>query len=173
MSTATLLLLAASLRGGTVHSGDRPITGARIDARLSRPPQTPALRGWGRAGALVASLLLASPAGAQEESVRIGTAAPSPCVTVEVEGVTTGPGPCPVQRLGEAAREAQDKARAEAAPGAPVIEARSPDVRTGVANQTATRQRMGNTFGTSVQPQRPNRSFAPRPRGAPVSSPRP
>ncbi|WP_191225160.1 hypothetical protein [Edaphosphingomonas haloaromaticamans] len=39
----------------------------------------------------------------------------------------------------------------------PVPEAGSPDVQVGVANQTATRLRMGDALGRSVNPERPNR----------------
>ncbi|WP_333837447.1 hypothetical protein [Novosphingobium sp.] len=92
--------------------------------------------------------------------------ADGPCVTVEIGGYRAGHLDCASRRLEEAARAAQAQARA--AIDAPVIDATSADVRTGVANQTATRQRMGNTFGTSVYPQRPNTvPPAPRPGGRP------
>lgn len=147
MSTATLLILATSLRGS--------------------PPARPAGRGrgWrspgrGWAGAWLAALAALLPAtvtaARADPPPRIGgTPPPAGCGTVEIEGqVARGPA-CAGRRFEEAARAAQAQARGPVA--APVIDAASPDVRTGVANQTATRQRMGNTFGTSVHPQRPNR----------------
>ncbi len=89
-----------------------------------------------------------------------------PCVTVDIGGYRAGHLDCASRRLEAAARVAQAQARAGIE--TPVIDATSPDVRTGVANQTATRQRMGNTFGTSVYPQRPDRPPpVPRPGGRP------
>jgi hypothetical protein len=82
-----------------------------------------------------------------------GTPYPGPCVQVEVAGRKAGHLDCATQRLAAAARAAQASARA--AFDTPVIDARAPDVRTGVASQSATRQRMGNALGTSVHPQRP------------------
>jgi hypothetical protein len=46
------------------------------------------------------------------------------------------------------------------------IDARSPDVKTGVANQTATRLRLGTAFGHSVHPERPV-TIPPPPLGKP------
>ena len=98
-------------------------------------------------------------------SARIGgKPTDAPCVAVDIAGHRVGHLDCASQRLEAAARTAQAQTRS--AIDAPVVSATSPDVQTGVANQTATRQRMGNTFGTSVHPQRPNRVFAP-PRGGP------
>ena len=95
-----------------------------------------------------------------------GDAVPAPCVIVDIAGHRAGHLDCASQRLEEAARSAQAQARS--AIDTPVLSATSSDVRTGVANQTATRQRMGNTFGSSVHPQRPNRPPPiPRPGGRP------
>lgn len=95
--------------------------------------------------------------------VRIGgETAPQPCVQVDVGGYRAGHLDCASQRLEAAARIAQAQARS--AIETPVIDATSPDVQTGVANQAATRLRMGNALGNSVHPQRPNRP-APMPRG--------
>lgn len=96
------------------------------------------------------------------QSGRIGGPAPGPCVTVDIAGHRAGHLECATDRLQAAADTAQAQTRS--AIDTPVIGAGSPDVQTGVANQTATRQRMGNTFGTSVHPQRPNRPVLP-PRG--------
>lgn len=96
------------------------------------------------------------------EPARIGGPAPGPCVTVDIAGHRAGHLECATDRLQAAADTAQAQTRS--AIDTPVIGAGSPDVQTGVANQTATRQRMGNTFGTSVHPQRPNRPILP-PRG--------
>ncbi|WP_170935486.1 hypothetical protein [Sphingopyxis indica] len=98
-----------------------------------------------------------------QDPVRIGgDTTPQPCVQVDVGGYRAGHLDCASQRLEAAARIAQAQARS--AIETPVIDATSPDVQTGVANQTATRLRMGNALGNSVHPQRPNRP-APMPRG--------
>jgi hypothetical protein len=60
---------------------------------------------------------------------------------------------CAAQALQAAARLAQARAANAGDPDVPG--ATSADVVTGVANQTATRQRMGNQFGVGVRPQRP------------------
>lgn len=92
---------------------------------------------------------------------RIG-APPTPdlCIQVDIAGYRAGHVDCAAQSLEAAAKAAQQRARARPDMTAP--DARSADVVTGVANRTATRQRMGNTFGVSVRPQRPQPPvFAP------------
>jgi hypothetical protein len=116
--------------------------------------------------ARILGLMLAALAGAASAQPptppRIGGAAPGPCVTVEIAGDRAGHLDCASERLQEAARTAQAQARTQIG----VPDATSPDVATGVASQTATRQRMGSAFGVSVQPQRPNRPPPlPRPGG--------
>jgi hypothetical protein len=92
------------------------------------------------------------------------------CVTVDIAGEKVGHLDCASRKLEAAAHTAQALARATI--DMAVIDATSPDVRTGVANQTATRQRMGNMFGTSVHPQRPYRTPpAMRPGAVPGSRP--
>lgn len=75
------------------------------------------------------------------------------CVVVDIAGHKAGELECATQALQEAARTAQAQARAGLDPS--VTHARSPDIRTGVASQSATRQRLGRAFGISVHPQRP------------------
>jgi hypothetical protein len=70
-------------------------------------------------------------------------------------GARVGHLDCATQALEAAARAAQERARQAIA--TPVLDASAPDVRTGVASQSATRQRMGSAFGVSVHPQRPAR----------------
>lgn len=82
-----------------------------------------------------------------------GTPTQGPCVIVDIAGHRAGHLDCATQRLEEAARIAQEQARAGI--DAPVPRAGSPDVQLGVANQTATRLRMGNALGRSVHPERP------------------
>jgi hypothetical protein len=98
-----------------------------------------------------------------EESRTIGGKSPEgPCVIVEIAGERSGHLDCATQRLQEAARRAQDRARS--AFDLPVPQAGSPDVQLGVANQTATRLRMGNALGRSVHPERPaSHPRTPRP----------
>ncbi|SNT29587.1 hypothetical protein [Sphingopyxis indica] len=95
-------------------------------------------------------------------ATRIGGPPPGPCVTVDIAGHRAGHLECATDRLQAAAETAQAQTRS--AIETPVIGAGSPDIQTGVANQTATRLRMGNTLGHSVHPQRPNRPVPP-PRG--------
>lgn len=97
-----------------------------------------------------------------EPTPRIGGPAPGPCVVVDIAGHRAGHLDCATDRLQAAADSAQAQTRA--AIDTPVIGAGSPDIQTGVANQTATRLRMGNALGNSVHPQRPNRPVYP-PRG--------
>lgn len=98
----------------------------------------------------------------QSEPRKIGGAAPkSPCVIVDIAGDRAGHLDCATQALTEAARIAQSEARAGI--DAPVPKAGSPDAQLGVANQTATRLRMGSAFGNSVHAERP----ASRPPRAP------
>lgn len=88
------------------------------------------------------------------------------CVAVEGDDVDAPPLDCASRRLQAAARAAQKRARTPIdidVPGATAA-----DIRNGVANQAATRQRLGNAFSRSVHPQRPNRPPAPpRPGGRP------
>lgn len=93
---------------------------------------------------------------------RIGGPAPGPCVTVDIAGHRAGHLECATDRLQAAADTAQAQTRS--AIDTPVVGAGSPDIQTGVANQTATRLRMGNALGRSVHPQRPTRPVTP-PRG--------
>lgn len=101
--------------------------------------------------------------------VRIGgrPSASGPCVTVDIAGHRAGYLECSTLQLQDAARAAQAEARAGI--DAPVAGAGSPDVRIGVANETATRLRMGDAFGRSVHSQRPGPP-APMPR---AGGPRP
>lgn len=102
---------------------------------------------------VVALALLGSAAHGQT-----GAAPPGiPCVTVDIAGDRTGHLDCATRRLNEAARRAQNQARAGI--DLPVTRAGSPDVQTGVAHQGAARLRMGNALGRSVTPERP---VAPR-----------
>ncbi|NLS28479.1 hypothetical protein S2M10_34890 [Sphingomonas sp. S2M10] len=106
---------------------------------------------------LVSIALTGAAAGqAQQAGGRIGgTPPPAPCVVVDIAGTRVGHLDCATQALEAAARAAQ--ARARQAIVTPVLDAGSPDVRTGIASQSATRQRMGNAFGVSVHAQRPAR----------------
>ena len=92
-----------------------------------------------------------------------GTRPATPCVEVDIAGHKAGHLDCATRRLEDAARVAQEQTRAGI--DAPVPKAGSPDVQVGVANQTATRLRMGNALGRSVHPERPvtRPPRAPRP----------
>jgi hypothetical protein len=76
-----------------------------------------------------------------------------PCVEVDIVGYRPGHLECASRSLEDAARLAQSQARA--AIDTPVIGAGSPDIRTGVASQAATRQRLGTNYGVAVRPPRP------------------
>lgn len=82
-----------------------------------------------------------------------GEARQGPCVIVDIAGDRAGHLDCATRRLTDAARIAQSEARAGI--DAPVVGAGSADIHTGVANQSATRLRMGSALGTSVHPERP------------------
>ncbi|MDQ8757556.1 hypothetical protein RCO27_15105 [Sphingosinicella sp. LHD-64] len=82
-----------------------------------------------------------------------GNDPPGPCVMVDIAGYRAGHLECASRSLEYAARVAQSQARA--AIETPVIGAGSPDIRTGVASQAATRQRLGTNYGVAVRPQRP------------------
>lgn len=156
MSTASLLILSARLRSIAEADGYR------------HPASSTALSGRSRVTGSVAAVLaalsstFAVAASAQQKDdkpdivvqARIGTSpSDQPCVTVDVAGERAGGVHCVAERLDRAAKDAQ--ARAANVPELAVPTARSRDVVTGVANQTATRQRMGNAYGQSVYPQRP------------------
>lgn len=91
--------------------------------------------------------------------------APASCVEVEVDGVRAPASfACLSERLRPSATPAQAR---EAAMGSEAIVQR-PGNQLGVFNRAATSHRMGNTFGTSVYPQRPPPAvpvmpFGPRP----------
>lgn len=180
MSTATLLIVSASLRA---HSRER---------RHERPASPVVHCGRGRAsgsGGVVAALLFvllgpALPGGvAQAQSTteeaipaivlptlkveaqaepasRIGGKPPEgPCVQVDIAGHRAGHLDCASQALQEAGRIAQAQARA--AIDTPVAGAGSPDTEVGVASLPGTRLRMGRNLGRSVYPDRPNRAPPP------------
>lgn len=153
MSTATLLLIAARLRS----------------LGREEPRARPAMLSDARMLAVAGLVLLAGAAGlarAQQATpppqMRAEGNAPQragagrtqhPCVSVDVPGELAGRLDCAAQRLQDAARSAQKQARAGI--DTPVIGAGSPDVRTGVAHEGATRLRMGSALGRSVRPERP------------------
>ncbi|MFC4253989.1 hypothetical protein GRI97_01060 [Altererythrobacter xixiisoli] len=136
MAWFALLLLPAS-----------PLLAAQqVEPDQHEPAQTEALR------ELPATEL--PPVEPAPANTRIGTAAPQgPCVIVDIAGEQAGHLDCATRRLAQAARIAQDQARAGI--DAPVSQAGSPDTRIGIANQSATRLRMGSGFGTSVHAERP------------------
>ncbi len=111
-------------------------------------------------------LTLATPAAAQPRQDRIGGPRPATvCVKVDIAGERAGDVECAAAQLQEAVRLAQSQARGPL--DVTVVGARSPDIRTGVASQTAARQRLGSSFGVSVHPQRPSRPPLPTRPGQP------
>ncbi|MGX6567637.1 hypothetical protein [Cupriavidus necator] len=97
------------------------------------------------------------------DMVPAAAAGPAPCVEVEVEvnGERAPSFPCLTQKLQPA--NAGRPARPDSGLAAEAI-AQRPSNQLGLYNEAATSHRMGNTFGTSVYPQRP---ASPAP-GAPV-----
>lgn len=192
MSSATLLIVSTRLQDHATGEERRRLAssallGGRSRAAGSvhaRTAQLPAFKRHVRAGllGLICIILTADHALAQQTAVedttptltlptmpveagaetRIGGPPPGPCVVVDIAGHRAGHLDCATDRLQAAADTAQAQARS--AIETPVIGAGSPDHQTGVANQTATRLRMGNALGNSVHPQRPNRPVHP-PRG--------
>jgi hypothetical protein len=84
---------------------------------------------------------------------RIGGKTHDPCVAVDIAGHKAGDTDCAAQKLQDAAKAAQDRAKDQPVPN--VVTATSPDTKIGVANEAATKQRLGDNFGKSVLPQRP------------------
>lgn len=170
MSTATLLIVTTRLRSLSERDRNRP---------SGRPTCADARYPLSRVRVFLAAclfILLApalppqlvraqdaathAPARIGEEASRTigGKASQVPCVIVEIAGERSGHLDCATRRLQEAARIAQGEARAGI--DAPIPQTGSPDVQLGIANQTATRLRMGSALGRSVHPERP----ASRPR---------
>lgn len=170
MSTATLLFCATWLRNVQRRSravrtdppGFIPLPG-RVRGRASRYGMAAVmlvlsctLAGAASAqDARAASERIAPPVNAEAQAPVVGgaPAGVQPCVEVDIAGHRAGHLDCASQRLEAAARVAQSQARA--AIDTPVIGAGSPDIQTGVASQSATRQRLGTNYGVSVRPQRP------------------
>jgi hypothetical protein len=86
------------------------------------------------------------------------------CGGAGTEGRKATDADCAAQKLQSAAKAAQDHAGNQQVPDSPG--ATSPDISVGVANQAATKQRLGNNFGKSVVPQRP---AAPLPTPSPFA----
>ncbi|TDN55737.1 hypothetical protein [Azoarcus indigens] len=125
---------------------------------MSRPTSSPRTRPsgdktrlFGVSLALLASLLLAGPpmpAGAADAE----EAQPDSCIEVEVNGQRAPSYDCLSQKLQPAPARGGDR-------GQPGLASESvlerPENQLGLFNRAATGHRMGNTFGTSVYPQRP------------------
>jgi hypothetical protein len=78
----------------------------------------------------------------------------TPCVDVEIGGDRSQYFKCLNEQL-ERGAEQEHKVQQPTAP----LDARSPSNKVGTANDAAARQRMGNSFGTSATPQRPNPTY--------------
>lgn len=144
-----------------VSPGSRPSRGEATRADRFGPSPVGAVR-------FLLPLLLASwPVAARAQQAPSVVPPPAElCVQVDVGGDRAGHLDCAAEVLQRAARLAQSQARA--AFEAPTPDVRSSDLIVGVANQTATRQRLGANFGLSVHPQRPVRPApTPRPGGQP------
>lgn len=107
---------------------------------------------------MILSFMVATPVLAQttpsEPTPAADAASPARhCVEVDIAGYRAGTIDCAAARLDAVAKAAQE--RAAAALNLTIADATSADVVTGVANRTATRQRMGDQFGVGVRPQRP------------------
>jgi hypothetical protein len=81
--------------------------------------------------------------------------AADPCVGVDVAGRKAGSEACAAQKLQDAAKAAQEHT-GQGRDTADIPAAAAHDTKIGLASQTATKQRLGNNFGKSVLPQRPN-----------------
>src|SRR5262249_19507383 len=91
----------------------------------------------------------------EQAPAKIGGKPSDPCVSVDIAGRRAGAADCAARKLQDAAKAAQEKAQGQKTPDIPT--ATSPDTKIGVANDAATRQRLGDSFGKSVVPQRPTR----------------
>jgi hypothetical protein len=98
------------------------------------------------------TLLQSLPAQADEASAALGAQPASACVEVEVNGVHSQSFACLTERLKPKAAAVQS---GQPAPLASEQIVNLPSNQLGVFNRAALSNRMGNTFGTSVYPQRP------------------
>ncbi|NUA31628.1 hypothetical protein [Cupriavidus basilensis] len=110
------------------------------------------MRGWLNAVVIAAgSLGAACPLLAAEASPPTGEGTAS-CVEVEVNGMRAPSFPCLTQKLSPKPAPGQPPSERKLASEAIVAR---PSNALGLFNYSATSHRMGNTFGTSVTPQRP------------------
>lgn len=102
--------------------------------------------------ALAIAFMLSTAAGSATAMEPPSAQEPSACIDVEVNGQRIPSYECLSSRLAPVARDAD---RHATAPLASERVATRPSNEIGLFNQAATQQRMGNTFGTSVEAQRP------------------
>ncbi len=164
----------------TLDAPDRDLVSAIAPSQRAGFVHPPARRGRGNlpashnvcvAGRWVsmAVLMLVAGAGvslAQTSSVdpRVASrASKAPCVMVDVAGQKAGDLDCANQALSSAVHRAQ----AASQPNLDVPTIGSSPSALGEANVAATRERLGSAFGVSVNPQRPDATYAP-PLGRPA-----
>ncbi|WP_231908159.1 MULTISPECIES: hypothetical protein [unclassified Cupriavidus] len=112
------------------------------------------------AGSALAAGAASAPAARELETREEVAGHAAGCVEVEVNGMRSPSYDCLTDKLKPAASAAG--ARPPRQPESEAI-AQRPGNQLGVFNWSATSQRMGNTFGTSVTPQRPAASPPPSP----------
>ncbi|MFP1680236.1 hypothetical protein ACLD02_16180 [Alloalcanivorax sp. C16-2] len=111
------------------------------------------------ATALAGIALLATPAGAAPND-GVGNDDAPPCITVEVNGQRALPYECLQEKM--APSQAGEQVRNRPRLNAESVINQSPN-RSGQFSRSTLRNRMGNTFGQGVRPQRPARREAPPP----------
>lgn len=103
--------------------------------------------------ALVGGLLSAASAMAPAQAASESDATQPSCIEVEVDGVRAPSYACLTQKLSPAAGSAGRLPPSQGLASEAI--AQRPSNQLGLFNRAATSNRMGNTFGTSVYPQRP------------------
>ncbi len=105
--------------------------------------------GW----AITGSLLSVACAGAAAQSASAPAEAAPSCIDVEVDGVRAPSYACLTQKLSPIKDGAARQAAAQGLASETTMQ--RPSNQLGLFNRAAMANRMGNTFGTSVYPQRP------------------
>ena len=95
-------------------------------------------------------MMIVAPAVAEEQTKNSSP----PCVEVQIDQDTTSRLDC----LNSALRHSVEHERNTPLPQAP-LDAKSASNKVGTFNDTAARQKMGNAYGVSSQPQRPKSTF--------------
>lgn len=126
-------------------------TGAMVALRPARAGAIETLKTW-RTTQTIGAIVAIAACGSAWAETPAATEAGTACVEVEVNGARAPSYPCLTQKLAPADADRQDRSNTL---GSEAIIDRSPN-QLGLYNRAATEHRMGNAFGNSVRPQRPD-----------------